>query len=324
MKFKMPEQLWQIKWYLYFPVLALLVAITGVLAMLFGPLTNVFYSCLIFVVIVVIFAILVMMYECVKTLVEQNKKFDTFVETIEQNKILLSQLSSDVQLSETVKNLIYRDTDRQRLSRAVIEKLHQQDFDATYAMIDDIKRVPGYKQDAEELQKRADGYRNATDNERANQVIAYIEKLFEQYQWTVASLQIERLIRKFPDSVKAKNMPQILLEKKESRKKELLATWDQAIKKQDTDHSLRILKELDLYLMPSEGLALQEAASEVFKNKLHNLGVQFSLAVSDKQWNNAMKTGENICHDFPNSKMAGEIRSKIPILRELAKKTENT
>ena len=324
MKFKIPEQLWQIKWYLYFPAIALLVAITGVLAILFNPLITVFYSCLTLAVILVIFAILVLMYECVKTLVEQNKKFDTIVETIEQNRILLGQLSSDVQLSETVKNLIYRDTDRRRLRQAVIERLHQQDFDATYAMIDDIKRVPGYKQVAEELRKRADDYRNATDNERANQVIAYIEKLFEQYQWTVASVQIERLIKKFPDSVNAKKMPQKLLEKKETRKKELLAAWDEAVKKQDTDHSLRILKELDLYLMPSEGLALQEAASELFKNKLHNLGVQFSLAVSDKQWDNALETGENICRDFPNSKMTGEIRSKIPILRELAKKAENT
>lgn len=324
MKFKIPEQLWQIKWHLYFPAIALLVAITGVLAMLFNPLTNVFYSCLTLAVIFVIFAILVLMYECVKMLAEQNKKLDTFVETIKRSKILLGQLSSDVQLSETVKNLIYRDIDRRRLTQAVIERLHQQDFGATYAMIDDIKRVPEYKQAAEELQKRADNYRNATDNERANQVVAYIEKLLEQYQWTVASVQIERLIKKFPDSAKAKKMPQKLLEQKENRKKELLAAWDEAIKKQDTDQSLRILKELDLYLMPSEGLALQEAASDVFKNKLHNLGVQFSLAVADKQWDDAMETGGNICRDFPNSKMAGEIRSKIPILRELAKKTEST
>ena len=120
----------------------------------------------------------------------------------------------------------------------------------------------------------------------------------------------------------AKTMPQKLFEQKEGRKKELLRTWDEAIKKQDTDHSLRILKELDLYLTPSEGLALQEAASEMFKNKLHNLGVQFSLAVSDKQWETALQTGEGICHDFPNSKMAGEIRSKLPILRELGKKQQ--
>ena len=320
MMFKKPEQLWQIKWHLYFLALIAITLLVGILALIFNFLTVVFYVVLTLLAAAVTFAILVLMYESIKLLTGQNEKLDTITASLKQNENLLAQLSSDIQLSETVKNLIHRDTDRSRLRQAVIEKLHQQDFDATYAMIDDIKRVPGYQQIAAELRKKADDYRNATDNERTNQVIAYIEKLFEQYQWTTAGVQIERLIKKFPDSAKAKTMPSKLLELKEQRKKDLLAAWDEAIKKQDTDRSLRVLKELDLYLTPNEGLALQEAASEVFKNKLHNLGVRFSLAVSDKQWNDALETGENICRDFPNSKMSGEIRPKLPIMRELAKK----
>jgi hypothetical protein len=64
---------------------------------------------------------------------------------------------------------------------------------------------------------------------------------------------------------------------------------------------------------------LQEAATEVFKNKLHNLGVRFSLAVSDKQWNEALQTGHEIIKSFPNSRMADEIRQKLITLRNLAK-----
>ena len=320
MKLKKPEHLWQIRWHFCFWVLTVITAVAGLLAIFLNSLAIVFYICLALTGAVATFAILVLMYESTKALTEQNKKLDIVATAMRQNEALLGRINSDIQLSETVKNLIHRDTDRSRLSQAVIEKLHQQDFAATYAMIDDIERVPGYQQVAQELRERANDYRNATDNERANQVIAYIEKLFEQYQWTTASVQIERLLKKFPDSARAKTMPRKLAEHKEKRKKELLAVWDGAIKKQDTNHSLRILKELDLYLTPSEGLALQEAASEVFKNKLHNLGVRFSLAVSDKHWNEALETGEEICRDFPNSKMSGEIRSKIPILRELAGK----
>ena len=317
---KKPEHLWQIRWHFCFWTLTIITAAAAILAMFLNSLAVVFYICLALTGAVATFAILVLMYEATKALTEQNKKLDTVATTLRHNEALLGRINSDIQLSETVKNLIHHDTDRNQLRQAVIEKLHQQDFTATYAMIDDIERVPGYQQVAQELRKRANDYRNATDNERANQVIAYIEKLFEQYQWTTAGVQIERLIKKFPDSATAKTMPQKLAEQKEKRKKELLAFWDKAIKKQDTDNSLRVLNELDLYLTPSEGLALQEAASEVFKNKLHNLGVRFSLAVSDKHWNEAMETGEEICRDFPNSKMSGEIRSKIPILRELARK----
>ena len=106
----------------------------------------------------------------------------------------------------------------------------------------------------------------------------------------------------------------------EEHKKLLLSTWDEAVKRQTTDRSLEILRELDLYLTPNEGLALQEAARDVFRNKLHNLGVQFSLAVSGKQWGKAIETGLQIIHDFPNSKMAEEIRGKMNILKQNIKK----
>ena len=142
--------------------------------------------------------------------------------------------------------------------------------------------MPGYKELADQLRTEANEYRDATDTERMNQVITYIEKLFDSYQWTKASIQIERLIKDYPESEKAKAMRQKLLDKKEERKKMLLTAWDEAVKRQATDRGLEILRELDLYLTPNEGLALQEAARDVYRTKLHNLGVQFSLAVSDE------------------------------------------
>ena len=82
--------------------------------------------------------------------------------------------------------------------------------------------------------------------------------------------QIEGLIKTHPDHEQAKAMRQILLDKKQERKRILLAAWDHAIQNQETDRSLEILKELDQYLTPNEGLALQEAARDVFRTKLHN------------------------------------------------------
>jgi len=95
-----------------------------------------------------------------------------------------------------------------------------------------------------------------------------------------------------------------------------LAAWDDAVKGQETDRSLDILKELDLYLTPNEGLALQEAARDVFRTKLHNLGVQFSIAVTKKQWPSALGIGQQIVKDFPNSRMSEEIRGKLNVLRQ--------
>ena len=95
--------------------------------------------------------------------------------------------------------------------------------------------------------------------------------------------------------------------------------WDAAVRNGDTDRSLEILRELDQYLTPSEGLALQESASSVFKTKLHNLGVEFSVAVTEQNWGKALTASEQIITDFPNSRMTQEIRGKIEILRQRAK-----
>lgn len=260
--------------------------------------------------------ILLKMFKILDSLSENGEKLDKLTETLEKDRSVLTQISQNTRLSEAAKAIAFRDAEEQTLRETVFDKLQQQDFDATYEIIDEIARHIEYASLAEQLRTQATDYRDATDAERVNQVIAHIEKLFESSQWAKASTQIERLIRDFPKSDTAKAMRQKLLDKKEERKKILLNAWDDAIKRQATDRSLEILRELDLYLTPNEGLALQEAAKDVFRNKLHNLGVQFSLAVSGKQWEKAIEAGQQIIRDFPNSRMAEEIHEKWVILKQ--------
>jgi hypothetical protein len=228
----------------------------------------------------------------------------------------LAQINQSTRVSETAKAIAFRESDSMALREAVFEKLQQQEFSAAEEIINEIAGRPEYKELAEELKDQAKKYRAATVQERINQSIAHIEGLLENYQWVQGSVQIERLIEAYPDSEEAKVMRQKLFDKKQLRKRELLATWDDAIKRKETDRSLEILKELDFYLTPNEGLALQEAARDVFRTKLHNLGVQFSIAVTEKRWEQALEIGQKITRDFPNSKMAEEIRGKLDVLRQ--------
>jgi len=124
------------------------------------------------------------------------------------------------------------------------------------------------------------------------------------------------LVKAHPNADRAKSMRGVLLDKKQQRKRILLAAWDDAVKGQETDRSLELLKELDSYLTPNEGSALQEAARDVFRTKLHNMGVQFAIAVTEKQWAGALDIGRQIIKDFPNSKMSEEIRGKLAVLTQ--------
>lgn len=228
----------------------------------------------------------------------------------------LAQINQSTRVSETAKAIAFREADRQSLREAVFEKLQQQDFEAAHELIAEIAKRPEYQELADELKGEAEKYRAATVQERINQSIAHIRELLESYQWVQASIQIEGLIGAHPDSEEAKAMRQKLLDKKQQRKRELLSEWDYAIQQKETDLSLEILKELDFYLTPNEALALQEAASDVFRTKLHNLGVQFSIAVTEKQWEHALDIGRQITTNFPNSRMAEEIRGKLDVLRQ--------
>jgi hypothetical protein len=40
------------------------------------------------------------------------------------------------------------------------------------------------------------------------------------------------------------------------------------------------------------------------------------MAVSDKDWNAALGVGEQIIEEFPNSRMAGEINTKMEVLKQ--------
>jgi tetratricopeptide (TPR) repeat protein len=243
-------------------------------------------------------------------------KLEKIISMTEKNRQALLQLEQNARLSESVKAITFSNENQQKLRQAVFAKLQQKDFEAVNKIITDISNSTPYKELAQQLRIEAGMYCDSSEHERTNQVINHIEQLLEGYKWTEASEQIEKLIEVEPESEKLKEMQQKLIDKKVERKKILLTAWDDAVKRQATDRSLEILRELDMYLTPNEGIALQEAARDVFRNKLHSLGVQFSLAVSGKQWDKAIKTGKQIIHDFPNSKMAGEIRERMDILKD--------
>jgi len=255
-------------------------------------------------------------FKIIDALRDNSIKLEEVTSALEKIGSGLAQINHSTRVSETAKAIAFRDADRQSLREAVFDKLQQQEFSAAEEIINEIAKRPEYKELAEQLRAQTNRYHDATDQERLNQVISHINKLVDDCQWGRASAQIEGLIKAHPDNEQAKAMRQILLDKKQERKRILLAVWDDAIQSQETDRSLEILKELDQYLTPNEGLALQEAARDVFRTKLHNLGVQFAISVTEKRWIDALEIGQNIIADFPNSKMSAEIRCKLDVLKQ--------
>jgi hypothetical protein len=314
------SQVWQYKWH----IAIIVIVVAGALALsvftkVLETTDSVRQLLMLLGGLIFLAALLTMLSrvsKIVSTLNENSARMEEASKAMTSIRDGLLQLSHSTRISEAAKAIAFREDDKRSLREAVFERLKQDDFEGAYEIVDEIENHSEYRLLAEELRQQVDNYRNATHDERIDQAIAQIQKLFDACQWIKASLQIESLIRANPDSDKLKALRQRLVERKEERKRILLAAWDDAVTRQETDRSLEILRELDMYLTPNEALALQEAAKDVFRTKLHNLGVQFALAVSDKHWSNALEIGQQIVRDFPNSRMSIEIREKLHVLRQ--------
>lgn len=250
------------------------------------------------------------------TLRSNGSRFEEATKALENICAGLAQINHSTRISDAAKAIAFREEDMQSLREAVFDKLKQQNFEEAYRIIDEISHRLEYEELAAEMRQQAEKYRDANEQERIDQTILHIESLMDAGRWAKASVQIEALIRSHPESDEARGLRQKLVERKEKRKRMLFAAWDEAVKRHETDRGLELLRELDMYLTPNEALALQEAAKDVFRTKLHNLGVKFSLAVSEKQWATALEIGQEIIRDFPNSKMSTEIEEKLGVLRQ--------
>jgi len=241
------------------------------------------------------------------------------IETVAQRQAeSTGKLIDLVSLSDQAKSLIYRDRELEALREVFHEDLMRQDYKTAEALIDSLAEKFGYADEAVRLRQQLAESRKATLQEKIDTAIARIQKIIDNADWPRAVREAQRLVRLFPSNPKVASVPERIEAARTKRKRELLRAYGEAVKKNDVDRGIELLQELDGYLAPQEAEALAESARGVFKAKLHNLGVQFAICVTESRWAEAIATGEQIIGEFPNSRMSHEVRSKMDQLKARA------
>jgi hypothetical protein len=218
-------------------------------------------------------------------------------------------------LSDKAKSLLYREKEILAVREAVHHDLMRQQYDSAEAMIDSIENDLGYTEEATRLRVEVQQSREATIDEKIDAAVNRIMSLLDEQQWTRAIRETNRILKLFPDNEKIAALPQQVVDAKLAYKKRLLQEYGEAVRKNDIDRGMELLRELDRYLTPEEGAALQESARGVFKARLRQLGVQFAISVNDQQWTEAIAAGQEIIREFPNSRMAQEVRGKLDAMK---------
>jgi hypothetical protein len=243
---------------------------------------------------------------------------DQVITSLEQQNKILQTIREVASLSDAAKQVAYRAKDLEALRAAIQEDLGHGDFEAATMLVNEMERRFGYALEADKIRERINSQSRAAIDQRVADTVEHVELLLTRYEWTDATRECERLLRIFPTHTEARRLPDKIVAAKDGHKRELLKMWKEAVARDDVDRSLELLRELDQFLSAAEAEAYKESARDVFRKKLQQLGVQFALHVHDKSWLEALRIGRQITDEFPNSRMATEVRDRLPILEEKA------
>lgn len=253
------------------------------------------------------------------TLARELDELRDFRENVIKKFPTLDSIAESTRISDGAKSLAHRDQELDALRDAIRTDIRAERWEAALSLIDEMERRFGYREEADRIREELDDARNTKIQSRLVEAVEMIESHFQSREWDRAQREIDRLISALPNEPRVLSLTDRLHSARELHKQELKTSWDDAVRRSDTDHAIDVLKELDQYLSPAEAQALQTSARHVFKEKLLQLGIQFRFAVTERRWQDALDIGLDLIRDFPNSRMANEVREVLDTLRERAR-----
>lgn len=227
-------------------------------------------------------------------------------------------LADQAVLSDEARRILNRQSERDLLRRAIEEDIEAGDSEAALILIEELSERFGYRADADQLRRKIDDTRQKTVETEITDAIGQLDGLILQRRWNDAFIKATRIQRRYPDSARVEPLRARVQQAQESYKQDLERRFLLASQEDRTEEAITLLKELDQYLTPTEAEPLRELARGVIGKARLNLGAQFKLAVQDRRWAEAARIGDQIIEQFPNSRMAGEVRDVIDGIRTKA------
>ncbi len=231
---------------------------------------------------------------------------------------LLNRLIENSVLSDNAKRVLFRDRELELLRHAIEEDIHQGDYDAAIALCEEMANQFGYREEAEEFRTRIIRRRQEHYEAHVQAALERFETMLLDRNWAAVHDEAARIRRLFPDSHLVSDLDQRIMRERSEHRQELEAIFLDHAERDDVEAAMETLRQLDRYVSRDDAERLNEVAQTVIVKHRDNLGVQFKMAVNDHRWAEAARLGDTIIEEFPNTKMASEVRSMIEMLRTRA------
>ncbi|MGB0766638.1 MAG: hypothetical protein ACPGYV_02890 [Phycisphaeraceae bacterium] len=231
---------------------------------------------------------------------------------------LMHSVNERLLLSETAKRIAYRHEDIELLRSTIKLDIEKKDFDAAMVLVNEIGTTYGHREEAEEYREQIVAARTAETEEKVEKALVKLDEMLAAHKFEEATKEAHKIHRLFGESPQVHGIQRRVTHAREQYKHDLEREFLEAAKIDNVDRAVDLLKELDKYLTEQEAEPFRETARGVIGKKRENLGVQFKIAVHDKEWLRSVSVGEQIIREFPNSRMADEVRGMLDLLRERA------
>ena len=227
----------------------------------------------------------------------------------------LAQIYENSMLSDNAKRVLFRDRELELLRRAIEEDIAHGDYNSGLTLCDEMANLFGHREEAEAFRNRILQAGHAQYEARVHQALEHFERILAARDWAQGYREAASIRRLYPNHHMIQDIDQRILRAREDHKKELETHFIDAAGRDDVDTAMPLLKELDRYLTRDEAQRLSEVAQAVVMKHRENLSTQFKMAVNDHRWAEAAQVGDQIIAEYPNTKMADEVRSMIDVLR---------
>ena len=232
----------------------------------------------------------------------------------------LDALRAQIAVSDDVRRVLNRDHETGMLREAVHRDIEAGRLDEALAICQVLSAAYGLVAEAEEMRGRIIEAQQLRDADGVRSAIDGFEHLLQAFEWTAAHREAARIQRVFGGAYPLPDLGARLEAARLAHKDELERRFLETAQRDDAEGAMVLLKELDRYLSPAEAEGLAEVARGVVGRHRENLGVRFRLSVQDHRWGDAVDAGEAIIDEFPNTRMATEVRSVIDVLRQRARR----
>jgi len=236
----------------------------------------------------------------------------------------LEEVREALVLSDSVRRVLNRDHETSLLRSAVRRDIEAGRLEEALAICHVLAGTYGLVAEAEEMRARIVEAQQVRDGDNVRAAIDGFEQLLLSHEWTAAHREAARIHRVFGGAYPIPDLDARLQAARSAHKEELERRFLEVAQRDDAEGAMVLLKELDRYLTPAQAEGLSEVARGVVGRHRENLGVRFRMAVQDHRWGDAVDSGEAIMDEFPNTRMAAEVRSVIDVLRLRARRNVGT